>query len=120
MSDFFADLTRHDIQRSLENLTITYLVRLFAEFEAILRDHLISIGLRLSSETTSFRLIDSAYRQYRTTISPILYQRVHNIRTIRNRMAHQNEPDMGISIAIEAVLADLSRFVAKLTESPVG
>lgn len=111
-------VSRADAERAGQQIEGTFTIRLFAEFEAMLRDHLAQVSPQSAPtpEATSSLLIDQTYRLYRATISPALYQSVHEMRALRNLLAHKRDTT-GREKAFADVLSVLSRWVEKLPES---
>jgi len=83
-------VTIHHLQSCAANLQITYLLRLFAEFEGILRDYWAN-GRRRTTSPRMAQLLDNiaAYRFINSTD----LQHAHEIREYRNEVIHNHLQD---------------------------
>jgi len=104
------DLRPRDVDAYIKNLEPTYLVRLFAEFEAALRD-LWRNGYRRKSDPLVRTLIDSV--AVRCHISPANLKEVHRVRSFRNSVVHEGTLGSAEVEFGEARTA-LSKFLAML------
>ena len=97
------------IKNCLDHLEATYIVRLFAEFEAALRTYWRSAGKQRRTHTR--HLIDkTASRHY---IPADLLDRVHQVRECRNRLVH--EQTTGPELTLDECGSHLCRFLSALT-----
>ena len=80
-------LSLGDLQRCLDNLEPTYIVRLFATFEGILRDYWAG-AMRRKSEPTMTRLMDRVAARRRMDAATLA--NAHEIREFRNEIVHEN------------------------------
>lgn len=99
-------VTLHHLKTCLQNIEVTYLVRLFAEFEDILRDY----WLRGRKRQTNPRMIDlmnriSAYCFM--SADDVLY--AHEVREYRNAVVHDRLHDPRYDFQI--CRSRLARFV---------
>lgn len=76
-----------DVRRCLENLEVTYTLRLFATYEAILRDFWLN-GLRRRTEPDLKPLMDAI--AVRRQIDPASLATARQIRDLRNRVMHSD------------------------------
>jgi hypothetical protein len=83
-------VTLHHLENCALNIQITYLVRLFAEFEAILRDY----WLNGRGRTTTPRMADlmSSITAY-CFMNQDDVQNAHEVREYRNDVVHRHEQD---------------------------
>jgi hypothetical protein len=81
------NLSLADIRRCLDNLELTYVLRLFATFEAILREFWLN-GVGRTTEPDLRPLIDSIGR--RRSMDAATLATTHDVRDFRNRIMHQN------------------------------
>lgn len=79
-----------------ENLAATYLIRLFGEFEAALRD-LWTNGFRRRTEPPTRQLVDGVAAR-RGVPDPVLAE-AHRVRRWRNAVVHEGEEDDDIEFA---------------------
>ncbi len=100
-----------DIARARENLEGTFLIRMFAEFEAALRQY----WRTYRPTDVPFRVRDliegvaaSAHIDYD------LSTEAHNVRRYRNFLAHHHEPDTIVQIPLTAARHSLNRFLSYL------
>ncbi|HEY3245789.1 MAG TPA: hypothetical protein VGM03_20780 [Phycisphaerae bacterium] len=76
-----------DLQRCRAHLELTYMLRLFASWEAILRDYWLR-GLGRDTVPELNQLVDSLAA--RRKIDPDTVARVHDLRRFRNEVVHEN------------------------------
>ena len=99
------------IKNCLDHLEATYIVRLFAEFEAALRTYWRSAGKQRRAHTR--HLIDkTASRHY---IPADWLDRVHQVRECRNRLVH--EQTTGPELTLSQCRSHLCRFLSALPHS---
>lgn len=101
------------IQRTSANLEVTYIVRLFSTFEAILRDVLPLRSPGRQDKRSAYDLINRAVSKWH--ISAEICDEAHRIREFRNRIVHENK-SVGAAIPFSDALASLNRFLAWLPE----
>jgi hypothetical protein len=82
-----ADVTDGALRKTLANLEITYVLRLFAAFEGILRDYWES-GLGRATEPPMQQLLDSVAAQRK--MSPADLDAAHEVREYRNELIHED------------------------------
>jgi hypothetical protein len=80
-------LSHGDVQRCLNNLEVTYILRLFGAWEAILRDFWLD-GVGRDTEPDLVQLIDSLAG--RRSIDPQTLITAHDLRRFRNEIVHEN------------------------------
>jgi hypothetical protein len=83
----FIDLSITTIRRFHDNIDLTYTIRLFATYEAILRDFW-SRGLKRTTEPQLKSLVDSIASRRRIDANTIA--KTHEIREFRNTFMHRN------------------------------
>lgn len=76
-----------DLHRCRDNLEITYILRLFATWEAILRDFWLH-GVGRNTEPDLMQLIDGLVA--RRKVDPAAVAGVHDLRRYRNEIVHEN------------------------------
>jgi hypothetical protein len=99
-----------DFRDFRDNLELTYLIRLFAEFEAGLREAW-AIALHQTTSPRMQDLVDSIAA--RCLIAPEWRDRVHDIRDCRNALVHEGCVDVRL-IGLRAECSDLCRFFSGL------
>jgi hypothetical protein len=82
-----AQITDSELKRCKDNLEITYALRLFAEFEGVLRDYW-NMGIKKKSRPDMQPLMESIARR-RGMIDDDLYA-ADEIREFRNKIIHEN------------------------------
>jgi hypothetical protein len=82
------ELSLTDVKRALDNSELTYILRLFSTFEAILRDFW-SHGMGRKTDPDLRPLMDSVAA--RRHVDAITLADAHAIRVYRNRIMHRNE-----------------------------
>ena len=80
-------LTISDLRHCLENLELTYIVRLVATFEGVLRDYWIS-GMRRKTEPDLKPLMNSIASRRR--IAAATLAEAHEVREFRNEIMHES------------------------------
>jgi len=80
-------VTETEIRRCADNLELTFVLRLFSEFEAILRDFWTQ-GMGRATEPTMTQLLDSIAA--RCAVHPDDLAMAHNIREFRNQIIHES------------------------------
>lgn len=92
----------------------TYFIRLYAEFEGILKDHLATNHpvLAVPDKPKVDWLISRAARAEGITIDSSLRRRMDNARDYRNSIAHRTRAAVP-AIALVDALSTLNRFLAK-------
>lgn len=99
-----------DYRNFREDLEATYLIRLFAEFEAGLREAW-ELAFRRTTVPSGRDLIDSIHAQ---RLLPDLWRDcVHNIRIYRNVLVHEGG-DEAQRIGLREACSDLCRFFSGL------
>lgn len=95
-----------DVRQASERLEGTYLIRLFAEFEAGLRVFLRAVHKRRPPSRTQDLINSVASRQ---RIPNVEITRVHAVRDYRNALVHERD-ETTTSISVADARADLCRF----------
>jgi hypothetical protein len=103
-------LTYGDYQNFRDNLETTYLIRLFAEFEAGLR-HAWEVAFHRTTSPRMRDLIDSVAAQ--CSISQNWCDHAHDVRKYRNTLVHDGGDD-GQAIGLREACRDLCRFFSQL------
>jgi hypothetical protein len=85
---------REHLSRASANLEGTYIVRMFAAFEAALRSYDRHIFNDLERETKSSILIDQLGSKNRLKVRTQIREGVHRVRRIRNYWAHDTDEDL--------------------------
>ena len=84
---------REHLSRAHANLEGTYIVRMFAAFEATLRSYDRHIFKDPERETTSSVMIDQLGSKSRLRVRTQIREGVHRVRRIRNYGAHDTDDD---------------------------
>jgi hypothetical protein len=103
------DLRQRDYQTCSDNLEATYLVRLFAEFEAGLRQAWRSL-VRNTSPPAQVLLDSMAARFF---IPQRWLDAAHDVRRYRNSLVHESDEDVP-ALAIANARGHLCRFMSRL------
>jgi hypothetical protein len=80
-------LSAGDVRRCLENLELTYILRLFAAYEALLRDFWLT-GVGRATEPELKPLMDSIARRRNMDAKTLMS--AHDVRDFRNKIMHRN------------------------------
>ena len=89
-------VTPHTLRRCAVNLEFTFVLRLFGEFEAILRDYW-AVGIGRMTEPDMQPLIDSIAR--RRNMDATTLDAAHDVRRYRNEIIHENLRDARLDFA---------------------
>ena len=106
--------TRHSACPA-DNIEITYIVRLFSGFEAILVEHFAASHPPLRIPRTAEALINRI--ALRERIPDPIRDRAQDTREYRNTLVHQR-PAPAPGVSFREVMSSLSRFLALLADSP--
>ena len=115
------DLLKHDRETRLylrsasRNLEGTYIVRLYAAFEAALRSFGRARHADSSREIPSGVLIDEIGGKRGRGISSEVRRRAHEVRRVRNFWAHEEEIDPG-PMSVEEARSRLQTFLCELPD----
>jgi hypothetical protein len=82
-----AVVTIYDLRRAAENLDPTFIIRIFAAFEGILRDYWTN-GLRRTTEPPMQDLLDGIAA--RRKMNPADLDAAHQVREYRNELIHED------------------------------
>ena len=106
-----------DFKKALDNLEGTFVLRLFAAFEGMLKEHMAQHhpAITLPEDVSMYRLIDLVANRQTPPISLPLRQRVHEVRRYRNSLVHSGAPAVP-TIAFAEALSRLNTYLAKLPE----
>lgn len=105
-------LSIHDLRESSDHLEVTYVVRLFSQFEAVLLDYWRK-GLKRKRIPAAQVLIDRIAD--RRGISPKHRGGAHDTREFRNRIVHDG---LGVAmLSLQDCQSHLSRYLSWLPES---
>ena len=110
-------VTPRDLAQAGQNVEATYIIRLFAEFEGVLKDHLATNHPHVSVPTRPRVdwLINRAVQVESLAIDPLLRRNMDAVRDYRNSIAHRKRTPAP-AIPLVAVLSTLNTFVAKLPD----
>jgi len=99
------------------NVEATYFIRLYAEFEGILKDHLATnhLSLAVPDKPKVDWLISRVTRAEAITIDPKLRRKMGDARDYRNSIAHRTRAAVPAVTLVDA-LSTLNRFLARLPE----
>jgi hypothetical protein len=101
-----SDVTHAELRRFADNLEFTFIIRLFSEFEAALREYWQN-GLRRSTTPPIYDLMESVGR--RIGINSVDLFVAHEVREFRNKIVHESHRDAGLDFA--DCLGNLGRFL---------
>ena len=108
-SDLPTHLSQDDARSAKRRLAATYLVRIFAEFEAALRDYWRSVRDKTTQRPVS-TLIESLARY--CAVSEAIYLDANDVRERRNRIVHDGELPTAVDIGL--VRGQLCVFLSHL------
>lgn len=104
-------LSHGDLHRCLENMEITYIMRLFGTWEAILRDYWLN-GVGRTTQPDLVQLVNSLAT--RRGVDPGTLATVHDLRDFRNDIVHENVQVLRYDYS--QVAKGLSTFVSYLPQ----
>lgn len=106
-----------DIKNAADNLETTFIIRLFAEFEGILKEHLTQhhAGIHLPEDARAVWLIDRVANLQTPHIGLPLRDRVHEVRRYRNALVHSSPVVIAPLLFVEAS-SRLNLYLDKLPE----
>jgi hypothetical protein len=101
------------LRTALDRVEATYLIRLFAEFEAILQEHLAAVHPRLRIPRTAEALINRV--ALRERIPDPIRDAAQRVREERNALVHPSGQS-GSAADFRRALAALNFFLARLPD----
>lgn len=118
--DIYADLARlkpAHFDEASRNVEMTYFVRLYAEFEGILKDHLATNHptVMISDKPKVDKLISLVMKAEGFALDPTLRRKMDDVRDYRNSIAHQARASAPAITFVDA-LSSLNKFLAKMPD----
>ena len=110
-------VTPRDLVQARQNVEATYIIRLFAEFEGVLKDHLAVNHPRISTPARPRVdwLISRVIQVESLAIDPLLRWNMDAVRDYRNSIAHRKRI-AAPAVTLVAALSTLNTFVARLPD----
>jgi hypothetical protein len=108
-------VAREYLNRAQKNLEGTYIVRLFAAFEAALRSYDRAKHNDPSRETKATVMIDEIGGKRGRGIQPGIRQRAHDVRQVRNYWAHEDNA-VPASMNVDEARARLQAYLHELPD----
>jgi hypothetical protein len=108
-------VTRSELDAATQNVQATYIVRLFAEFEAILRAQYPATRPGRRLPPTSASLIDAFGSYYRVPAQA--RDNAHTVRRFRHSIAHADPSDDQMTFS--SALSWLNRFLSFIPDADV-
>lgn len=108
-------VARDHLSRATKNLDGTYIVRLFAAFEAALRSYDRAKNNDRARETTAAVMIDEIGGKRGRGIQPGIRKRAHDVRQVRNYWAHQDDAAPA-SMTVDEARARLQAYLHELPD----
>ncbi len=110
-------LSRHDLTEASRNAEQTYFIRLYAEFEGILKDHLATNPhVRVPEKPKVDWLISRVLQLESISLEQPLRLRLDLVRDYRNSIAHRTQQG-ALFVSFSDALSALNTFLAKLPDS---
>lgn len=106
---------RKHLRNADKNLEGTYLVRLFAAFEAALRSYDRAKHHDPGRTIDASTLIDTIGGKHGRGIEPIVRERAHQVRRVRNYWAHESDQDPG-PLTIDEARSRLQLYLRELPD----
>lgn len=108
-----------EVKRAADNLEATYIIRIFSEFEGVLKEHLARNHPRVpvADDVSAAWLIDRVSSLQRPRMTVQLRDRVHTVRRYRNYLVHRGG-SMPAPVQFSEALAHLTKFVHRLPDPP--
>jgi len=105
-------------ERAQERVEETYFVRMYAEFEGILKDHLTTNHPKVSvpDRPKVDQLISAVLKAEKVTIDPALRAKLDAVRDYRNSIAHSARRPGAVFVPFVDALSRLNTFVDKLPD----
>ena len=103
------------VRDAVRKLEATYLLRLFAEFEAVLQDHLLAVQPQRTAPHRAEHLLNRVASLHRT--APAARDGAHRVRVYRNSLVHR-QAFSGETISFLDAPALLNHFLAWLPDTP--
>ncbi len=118
--DIYADLVRlkpAHFDEAGRHVEMTYFVRLYAEFEGVLKDHLAMNHptVIVADKPKVDKLIRLVLKAENITLDPNLRRKMDNVRTYRNSIAHRAHA-AAPSVPFVDALSSLNKFLARLPD----
>ena len=109
-------IKRRTVVETLRNLEITYFIRLFAEFEGILKDHLATnhFAVTVPDKPKVDQLIALVVKADGFAVDPALRSKINAVRDYRNTLAHTGSATVS-RVSFANARSYLNTFVAKLS-----
>ena len=109
-------VTLVDVRKAARFMDSTYTIRIFATFEALLKEHMDQFHpqVRQPKDARAAQLIDQVGIRLSPKVGRELREAVHEVRSHRNALVHSNLPTENLTIT--DCIARLSKFLAKLPE----
>lgn len=111
-------LKQEDFRSAVQKAEGTYLVRLHAEFEGILKDHLTTNHngtVHLPKDPKIDWLISKTFKAEKLSIDPNLRQKIELVRDSRNRIAHADR-SLVLPVPFNDALSWFVRVVSSLPD----
>jgi len=108
-------VARDYLRDAHENLEGTYIVRLFAAFEAALRSYDRARHHDADRRTDASTMIDEIGGKRGRGIEQRIRQRAHSVRIVRNYWAHESDEDPG-PITVDEARRSLQIYLAELPD----
>lgn len=110
-------LSPRDFAQASHNIEQTYFIRLYAEFEGVLKDHLTTNHpfVKVPDKPVIDWLIRRTVQAETLTVHPALRLKLDAVRNYRNAIAHHGRGSTP-AITLVAALSTLNTFLAKLPE----
>ncbi len=108
-------VARDYLHEAHQNLDGTYIVRLFAAFEAALRSFDRAKHNDPARRTDASTMIDEIGGKRGRGIDMIVRQEAHEVRRVRNYWAHESDEDPG-SMTVDAARARLQAYLSNLPD----
>lgn len=103
------------VESALNNLELTYTLRAFIKFEALLREHLASRKAAVPYKAED--LINSVARKQRPRITDKIRNQAHDVREYRNVIVHSKASGTP-KLTIQVALSYLNQFLAHVEDIP--
>jgi hypothetical protein len=108
-------VAREYLSRADKNLDGTYIVRLFAAFEAALRSYDRAKHNDPARDTKAAVMIDEIGGKRGRGIQPGIRQRAHDVRQVRNYWAHE-EDAVPMAMTVDGARARLQAYLSELPD----
>ncbi|MDQ2731715.1 MAG: hypothetical protein M3Y56_08660 [Armatimonadota bacterium] len=115
INSYQKDLGPEDLRRTSARLEVTYIIRLFATFEGLLKQYMIAYypEIKLPDKPKVGWFISRVAQLQNPRINTVLCKRIESVRDCRNDLIHTGRPVAPL-MTFEEAMQDLAKYLDKL------